>query len=114
MRSLMIASSLVGAAIAFLPVSGSATAAKLANRPSPATPAACKTWASNQEDDAITMWSRQEDGTSPRAVGLKRLYDYCMGKEPPDIVYFGSDSGFDADYCKSHPGIKLCKDQPSQ
>ena len=114
MRSLMIAASFIGAAIAFLPVSGFATAAKLANRPSPATPAACKTWASNQEDDAINAWSKQEDGTSPRAVGLKRLYDYCMGKEPPDIVYFGSDSAFDADYCKRHPGIKLCKDQPSQ
>jgi hypothetical protein len=97
------------------PLATSATTPPLTNTPSHATPAACKKWAAKQDEDAIYMWSTQEDGTYPRDVGLKRLYLYCLGhKPPPDITNFGSSAGFDRDYCAAHPGIKLCKDVPKE
>jgi hypothetical protein len=43
-----------------------------------------------------------DDGNSDRAVAVRRLADDCLGKPKPDIVGFGSSTGFDKDYCRHH------------
>lgn len=89
--------------------SAHATMPLLTPNPKPPTTAACKAWAAEQDADAIQMWGIQEDGTSSRAVALRRLSDSCVGRSPPEIVGFGSSAGFDATYCGKHPKAKLCK-----
>lgn len=90
--------------------SGHATMPMLTSSPKPPTPTACKKWAAKQDADAIGMWGIQDDGTSSRAVALRRLANSCMGHRPPDIVGFGSSAGFDEAYCEKHTTLKLCKD----
>jgi hypothetical protein len=91
--------------------SAHATMPMLTPSPKPATPTACKRWAAKQDADAIDMWGIQADGSSSRAVALRRLADSCMGHRAPEIVGFGSSVGFDEAYCKKHPTLKqLCKD----
>jgi hypothetical protein len=58
-----------------------ATMPLLTKSPDPPTPTACQKWAAEQDDDAIDMWGIQEDGTSSRAVALRRLYLVCLGHE---------------------------------
>ena len=108
MRSIIIAS-----LIALRPLSASATMPVLTDMPSHRTPAACKKWAAKQDEDAIEMWSTQEDGTFPHKVGLRRLYLFCLGDfgdDQPEIVGFYSSIGASMAYCAKHPGIKICED----
>jgi hypothetical protein len=90
--------------------SAHATMPMLTPEPKPPTPTACKRWAAKQNADAIDIWGIQDDGTSSRAVALRRLADSCIGHRPPDIVGFGSSVGFDEAYCEKHTTLKLCKD----
>ena len=104
---------IIASVIGIWPTSASATMPMLTDMPSHRTSAACKKWAATQEEDAIEMWSTQEDGTSPRKVGLRRLYLFCLGDfghEPPEIVGFYSSAGAAMAYCAKHPGIKICED----
>lgn len=59
--------------------SAHATMPLLTPNPKPPTTAACKAWAAEQDADAIQMWGIQEDGTSSRAVALRRLSDSVCG-----------------------------------
>jgi hypothetical protein len=89
------------------------TAAKTPKHP---TPASCKEWAARQEigsidgEDVTYMWGQQEDGTSSREIALQRLTLFCLGHRPPEIIYFGSNNGFDEAYCRKHSRSKICKD----
>jgi hypothetical protein len=87
-----------------------ATMPMLTPEPKPATPTTCKRWATKQDADAIYMWGLQENGTSSRAIALRRLAGSCMGQRAPDIVEFGSSAGFDEAYCEKHTTLNLCKD----
>jgi hypothetical protein len=87
-----------------------ATMPPLTAEPQPATPDACRAWAERQSEDAIQMWGQSEDGTWLREIAFQRLTDICLGKEPPEIVFFGSSAGFDATYCQKHPKQKICVD----
>jgi hypothetical protein len=86
-----------------------ATMPSLTNKPSQATSEACEKWASEQNDAALEMWSVQENSTRPREVGLNRLYLYCFGVEPPEIVLFGSSADFNKSYCEEHANFKICE-----
>ena len=88
-----------------------ATMPRLTDTPSSPTSAACEKWASEQDDDAIEMWSVQENDTWPREVGLNRLYLYCLGVEPPEIVGFGSSVGVNIGYCEKYPKFKICENE---
>jgi hypothetical protein len=91
-----------------------ATMPRLTPEPKPATPTTCKEWAAKQDNapdnDALEMWGIQENGISSRDVALRRLFLYCLGQSPPEIVGFGSSVGFNEAYCEKHPTTKLCKD----
>jgi hypothetical protein len=87
-----------------------ATMPTLTGKPKPASPIACKDWAAKQDEEAINMWGIQEDGTSPKAVALERLSNFCLGKGSPAIVGFGSSAGFNDAYCKKRPRTKICVD----
>jgi hypothetical protein len=85
-----------------------ATMPLLTAEPKPATPDACRAWASSQDEDAIELWGIEEDGTSSPEVAVQRLYLSCLGQQPPEIVGFGSSVGFNEAYCKKHPKQKIC------
>src|SRR5262245_25058100 len=86
----------------------SATMPLLTPKPTPATPDACRAWASEQDEDTIYMWGTQEDGTNSPEVAVERLTRSCMGHPTPEIVGFGSSVGFDEAYCKKHGDQKIC------
>jgi hypothetical protein len=93
-----------------LATSANATMPMLTPDPKPATPDSCRAWAAEQDEDAIDIWGIQEDGTSSPDVALQRLTDSCLGKDPPEIVGFGSSVGVNLGYCERHPEQKICVD----
>jgi hypothetical protein len=93
-----------------LATDGHATMPLLTDEPKPATLETCRIWADKQSQDAIDMWGVQEDGTYSDEVALERLYQKCLGYEPPEIVGFESSIGFNITYCEMHPTQKICDD----
>ena len=90
----------VGVANATMPV--------LTDTPKPLTVPACEAWAERQDPDAIYMYGIQEDGTSARDLGIRRLVSECMGDGTPDIVYSQSSAGAHEEFCEKHRDIGLC------
>jgi hypothetical protein len=96
------------ATLAAVTVPAWATMPLLGEKPPIRTDAACWGWAEEQakDEEIAFMWGILDDGNSDRAVAVRRLADDCLGKPKPEIVGFGSSTGFDRDYCRHQPRQK--------
>lgn len=76
--------------------------------PSPATAATCTHWALQQDEDALYMWGTTESGDFSKVDAIRTLVGFCLGREAPDIVGWGSSAGFDDAYCEKHANAQIC------
>jgi hypothetical protein len=91
-----------------------ATMPALTAAPDRATPDSCRAWAGAQNSEAIDMWGIKEDESSCRDIAVLRLMTSCMGGGRPEIVGFGSSTGFDQEYCARHRDAGVCAPQESK
>jgi hypothetical protein len=76
--------------------------------PEQITMAACSRWAHQQNEETIQMWGLQDSGDTSSELAIHRLTSQCLGEPVADIVGFGSSSGFDDEYCSTHPKVAIC------
>jgi hypothetical protein len=87
-----------------------ATMPILDDMPPVRTDKTCWEWADREAADAdvTQMWGILEDGSSDRAIAVRRLAENCEGKPKPEIMGVGSSAGYDEFYCRKHSQQKIC------
>ena len=91
----------VGPAIASMPA--------LSEFPKSRTFDSCRAWAGIQDDDAVSMWGTQENGSSSHDLALSRLTATCLGEAAPEIVGFYSSVGAADAFCAKHGAAEICR-----